>query len=100
MTGQLAVGDYRLCHGAPDPSLVRAPLNSMAVAKIHFDRRRELSATVPVEAKFLFPLDLHDPRVLDHDLDRAKTHAADCAYDAPEDLVAVLELRLNFAAAV
>jgi hypothetical protein len=72
----------------------------MAVAKIHFDRRRELSATIPVEAKFLFPLDLHDPRVLNNDLDRAKAHAADCAYDAPEDLVAVVELRLHFAAAV
>ena len=38
---------------------------------------------------------MHDARVLDDDLDRSKTDAADCAGDSPQDLVARIGLCLN-----
>jgi hypothetical protein len=62
---------------------------------IQSDRRPELPATVLVEAKFLFALDLHDSRVLDYDLDRAKADADDRIGDTPQDLVARIGLGLT-----
>jgi hypothetical protein len=66
---------------------------------IHYARRLLLPTRGPVEAKFLFALDLHDSGILDYDLDRAKPHAADGAYDAPQKLVGWVGLWLKLAAA-
>jgi hypothetical protein len=66
---------------------------------IHFDRRLLLPTTGLVEAKFLFALDLHYSRILDYDLYRPETHAADGACDAPQNLVAWVGLGLNLAPA-
>jgi hypothetical protein len=36
---------------------------------------------IPIEAEFLLALDLHDPRILNHDLDRTIIDASDAAQD-------------------
>jgi len=52
-----------------------------------------------VEAKLLLALDLHDSRILDYDLYRAKTHPPDGVGDAPQNLVTWLGLSLAVARA-
>jgi len=100
MTGQLAVvidGSIHSVAGSlPGPG---ASLNFRWSWAIHFGRRLLLPTTGLVEAKLLFALDLHDSRILAYDLYRAKAHAADCACDAPQDLVAWAGLGPNLAPA-
>jgi hypothetical protein len=100
MTGQLAVVIDGSIHGVagsfPGPD---SCLNFRWSWTIHFDRRLLLATTGLVEAKLLFALDLHDSRILDYDLYRPKTHAADGACDAPQNLVAWAGLGLNLAPA-
>jgi len=95
MSGRLAVGDWRLCHDAPES--FPGPGSSQ---KFSIDAAIQLPAAILVEAKFLFALDLHDSRILDHYLDRPKTHATDSARDPPDNLVAWAGLGLSLAPAV
>ena len=93
MSGRLAVGDWRLCHDAPKS--FPGPGSSQ---KFSIDAAIQLPTAILVEAKFLFALDLHDPRILDYDFDRAEAHAAYRLDDALQDFVARIGFGLDFAA--